>query len=118
MEEKLYTYKAKVVSIYDGDTITVDIDLGLNTWKRNEKLRLARINAPEVRGEEKKEGITSRDFLRLLLNGKEILITTTKKGKYGRYIAEVYYKRGGNEFTEVNISDLLVSKNFAEYKKY
>jgi hypothetical protein len=32
MEHKLYHYKAHVVDVYDGDTCTVDIDLGLSTW--------------------------------------------------------------------------------------
>ncbi len=50
MNNKLYNYKAVVKSVYDGDTCTVDIDLGLGTWVHGEKLRLYRINAPEVRG--------------------------------------------------------------------
>jgi micrococcal nuclease len=49
MEHKLYHYKARVVDVYDGDTCTVDIDLGLSTWIHGEKLRLYRINAPEVK---------------------------------------------------------------------
>ena len=64
MKENLYYYRAVVVSVYDGDTCTVDIDLGLNTWVRGEKLRLYRINAPELRGPERPEGLKSRDFLR------------------------------------------------------
>lgn len=31
MESSLYHYKAKVVSVYDCDTCTVDMDLGLHT---------------------------------------------------------------------------------------
>ena len=62
MKENLYHYRATVVSVYDGDTCTVDIDLGLNTWVRGEKLRLYRINAPELRGVERPEGLKSRDF--------------------------------------------------------
>jgi len=31
MENALYHYKAIVVEVYDGDTCTVDIDLGLHT---------------------------------------------------------------------------------------
>jgi micrococcal nuclease len=34
MKHSLYNYKAKVISVYDDDTCTVDIDLGLNTWIR------------------------------------------------------------------------------------
>jgi len=45
MERTLYHYKAIVTSVYDGDTCTVDIDLGLSAWIRGEKLRLNRINA-------------------------------------------------------------------------
>ena len=32
MELTLYHYKATVVSVYDGDTIRADIDLGMNIW--------------------------------------------------------------------------------------
>jgi micrococcal nuclease len=86
-----YTYKALVVGVYDGDTITVDIDLGMDTWKKNVKLRLARIDTPEVRGEEKEEGKRVRDYVRTTILDKEVVIKTSKDktGKYGRYIAEV-----------------------------
>jgi endonuclease YncB( thermonuclease family) len=46
----LYTYKAQITEVYDGDTVTADIDLGFHTWRRDEKLRLYEINAPEMRG--------------------------------------------------------------------
>ena len=42
MKHTLYNYKAIVTSVYDGDTCTVDIDLGLHSWIRGEKLRLAK----------------------------------------------------------------------------
>lgn len=35
-EDKLYYYKGTVQSVYDGDTIRVDIDLGLNVVVKNE----------------------------------------------------------------------------------
>ena len=60
MKDKLYHYRAKVASVYDGDTIRVDIDLGLKSWIKDEKIRLNRINAPELRGDERPEGIKSR----------------------------------------------------------
>lgn len=117
MEDQLYNYRAKVNSVYDGDTIRVDIDLGLKTWVKNESLRLARINAPEVRGSEKVKGKASRDFLRKLILGKEVIVETLmdEKGKYGRYLAEIWLKDDG-EYTNVN--DLLVEKGHASYKEY
>ncbi len=112
-------HKATVVSVYDGDTITVNIDLGLQIWAYKEKLRLYRINAPEVRGSQRPEGLKSRDFLRSLLpEGTEILISSCKdkKGKYGRYLAEIWTEN--EDGTIANINDLLVDEGFAEYKEY
>lgn len=113
----LFHYKARVTAVYDGDTVTVDIDLGLKTAVRGEKLRLHRINAPEVRGAEKESGKVSRDFLRERILGKEILIETIKdkKGKYGRYLAELWLEENGSY---ININDELVATGHAEYKDY
>jgi len=118
MEHTLYHYKAVVTSVYDGDTCTVDIDLGLHTWVRGEKLRLHRINAPEIRGKERPKGLKSRDFLKSKIEGKEVVIETIKdkKGKYGRYLAEIWLEDKPSKFK--NINDLLVKEGFAVYKKY
>ncbi len=118
MKLPLYHYKAIVTSVYDGDTCTVDIDLGLHTWLKDEKLRLNRINAPEMRGPEKEKGKLSRDFLREKILNKEIALETIKdkKGKYGRYLAEVWLLKSGENYE--NINDQLVKKGFAEYHKY
>lgn len=117
MQEKLYHYRALVRSVYDGDTCTVDIDLGLKTWIRGEKLRLNRINAPELRGTERPQGLLSRDFLKEQIEGKEIYIQTIKdqQEKYGRYIAEIWLQSGDDW---ININDLLVQQGFAQYQTY
>lgn len=111
--ENLYLYRATVLSVYDGDSVRVDWDLGAGIIKTNEALRLARINAPEVRGDGKIRGKLARDWLRERIVGKEIYIRTMrdKKGKYGRYIAEVY-------LNGVNINDELVSLGYAVYREY
>jgi micrococcal nuclease len=118
METTLYHYKALVTEVYDGDTCTVDIDLGMNSWIRNEKLRLYRINAPELRGPERPEGLISRDFLRDKILGKEVLIETVKdkRGKYGRFLAEIWLKDESDNW--ININDLLVENGHAIYKEY
>ena len=93
-DDCLYLYKAHVTDVYDGDTIT--IDLGFNTWIKDERIRLARINTPEVRGKEKVEGKLARDWLREKILNQDILLRTIKskkgadsKGKYGRYLGEI-----------------------------
>ncbi len=118
MDSNLYLYKAKIVSVYDGDTCRADIDLGLHTWIRNEKLRLLRINAPELRGKDHQAGLSSRDFLRELILNKEVIIQTVKdrKGKYGRYLAEIWVEQEKGVW--VNVNDLMVTDGFAEYHDY
>jgi len=118
MEISLYRYRAEVRSVYDGDTCTVDIDLGLGTWIHGEKLRLYRINAPELRGAEREAGLRSRDFLRSQIDGQEIYIQTIKdrKGKYGRYLAEIWLE--GEDGVAINVNDLMVAQGQAVYKEY
>ena len=117
-DDCLYLYKAHVTDVYDADTITVDIDLGFNTWIKDERIRLARIDAPEVRGKEKVQGKLARDWLREKILGEEILLRTVKskkgadsKGKYGRYLGEVM-------LDGVNMNDALVEVGHAEYREY
>lgn len=117
METTLYHYRAHVVEVYDGDTCTVDIDLGLHVWTRGEKVRLNRINAPEVRGPEKEAGIKSRDFLRSLILDKDLILETIKDKdeKYGRYLGELWVAQNGQH---VNVNDLMVQNGFAQYQSY
>tara|TARA_Y100000310_G_C20479200_1_gene713896 strand:+ start:236 stop:589 length:354 start_codon:yes stop_codon:yes gene_type:complete len=105
----MYEYRAIVKKVYDGDTITVDIDLGFGVLLQNQKIRLFGLNAPEVRGKFKKEGIISRDNLRLKILNKWVTIKTRKdkKGKYGRWLGEVFTP-------DLSINNWLVSEGFAQ----
>jgi len=116
-DAELFHYTAQVQSVYDGDTCRVDIDLGLGIWIRNEKLRLMRINAPEMTGPDKVRGEASRDFLRGLIDGREIIIETVKdrRGKYGRYLAEIWI---GQDGVWSNVNDALVAAGHAVYQDY
>lgn len=111
--EELYHYRGTVVKVYDGDTVTVDIDVGFNISMKKEKIRLYRINTPEVRGVEKPQGIISRDWLRERILNKQIMLVTVKdkKGKYGRWLADIW-------IDGVCVNDELVEKGLAEYKNY
>ena len=106
----MYEYRAVVTGVYDGDTITVNINLGLGVWKYKEKLRLKGIDAPELRGETREAGLVSRDFLRQLILNKEVQIVTfkDKKGKYGRYITDIYI--GGYSVNELMLNNGMAVK--------
>lgn len=109
---KPYFYKAKIISVYDGDTVTAVMDLGFNITNKI-KIRLHGINAPEIRGKQRPEGLKSRDYLRSLILDKDVIIQTLKdkKGKYGRYIGIIHLE-------DKNINELLVESGHAEKKEY
>lgn len=104
---KLYWYKVvEVISVYDGDTATFKVDLGFKVTAEL-KIRLARIDAPE-----KKEvgGPQTTEFVKLWLeNSNELYIKTYKdrKGKWGRYVADILNEKG------VCLNDVLIAKNLA-----
>ena len=88
----MYEYRAFVRKVYDGDTITVDVDLGFDITLNQQKIRLLRVDTPEIRGEERQEGLKSRDALREKIGNKWAVLKTQqdKKGSFGRWLGEVW----------------------------
>ena len=109
----MYTYRAEITKVYDGDTITCDIDLGFGIVMRNQKIRLYGINTPEIRGSQRPEGLRSKEALESLLLAAERPYEVTlqtkrdKKGKFGRWLAVVIVDG-------VNINQALVESGHAE----
>ena len=110
----MYTYKAKVISVYDGDTITCLLDLGFNIHVK-EKFRLYGIDTPEIRTkdlEEKEKGYQSKHRLQELIEEKVVFLKVLKKGKFGRWIASVYLNE--NELLkDRSVNNLLIEENLA-----
>ncbi len=113
--ETVNVYKGSVTNVYDADTITLDLRLGFGIVLQNFKVRLARIDAPEIRGEEREKGIISRDALRGLLSNRDVEVLFIEKGKYGRYICEIMVEHH-DQF--INVSDWLLDKNLADVYTY
>jgi micrococcal nuclease len=92
-----YVYRAEVTSVYDGDTITVMLDLGMGI-NRKAKCRLLGVDTPEIRTKsaaEKKAGYTARDRVRELILGKTVLLhSVAKPDKYGRLLVKVWAHDG------------------------
>lgn len=111
----MYEYKATLISVYDGDTITVSVELGFHI-SQIMSVRLAKINAPEIRGESKEVGQKSLAFLQKTLTiGKPLRLVTYKDGreKYGRYLAEVF-----TDDNPLSVNDQMVNSGHAVYKEY
>jgi len=135
----MYTYKFKITSIYDGDTVNGTVDLGFNI-SMDIKVRLGRINTPELRSKDlqkKALAYAARDYLREFCEKYKdsLLVRTTEKGKYGRWIGELLIDLSQHEWDSevvakhedmdggpldwhLNINDLLVKEGYAEYKEY
>jgi len=111
-DDSFYNYKAKCIKVIDGDTLELEIDLGLNILTR-ERVRLFGINTHEIFGvkigsDEYNLGMKSKTRVEELVSGKEVSVTTIKdkKEKYGRYLAKIY-------IDGVCLNDLLVSEGLA-----
>ena len=114
----LYNYKAQYIKNYDGDTVTFMVDLGFGTFKKI-RVRVLGINTPEINSkieEERTNAKIARDRVKIeLSNALEIIIRTKKdkKGKYGRYLADILYKRTEQDEEPTNLSKLLLEENLA-----
>ena len=94
-----------IKSCYDGDTCTT-ID--------GEKIRLACIDTPEIKGK-KADPIPAkeaRDFLNNLLSNKKVSIRRVTKDKYDRTVGELF-------INGINVQELIVQKGYGKiYKRY
>jgi micrococcal nuclease len=89
----MFEYCAIIRSVYDGDTLRADIDLGFGIWQMNQPIRIYGIDTPELSSS---EGRMARDYAKALLEGKTVVMTTLKdkKEKYGRYLAKIAMPNG------------------------
>jgi len=104
----MYQYKAKVLRVLDGDTCDVIIDLGFDV-SISQRLRFFGIDCPESRTRnpiEKKKGLLAKEYTTNAIAGKEVIVETNEKGKFGRYLATIFYD--GN-----NLNKELVDKKLA-----
>ena len=97
----MFQYAAKVVRVVDGDTMYLDIDLGFFI-RMTIDVRLKGLNTPEIRGPSREAGLKSKAYVEQALPvGSLVVINTYKAEKYGRYLADVFYRPGATSRNEV-----------------
>jgi micrococcal nuclease len=104
----MYTYKAKLDRVVDGDTIDAHINLGFDITI-HKRIRLAGIDTPESRTrdlEEKARGLASKDRLVELLGEGDFILESKEVGKYGRVLGTLHVE-------DVNVNETLVEEGFA-----
>ena len=115
-----FCYPIEVTKVYDGDTITCNIDLGFKIKLYKQKIRLFGINTPEVRGSEREEGLKSKQKLKDLIENKTVKLYSIKdkKGKYGRWLGIIYIDDLENSENSINCNRALLEGGYAKEALY
>ena len=111
----MYTYKAKVTRVVDGDTVDALIDLGFDTHVKK-RIRLYGMDAWESRTrnkEEKVKGLAAKARLKEILKetNNEFILVSYGVGKFGRCLGELFQTADSD-----SINNQLISEGHA--KKY
>jgi micrococcal nuclease len=102
-------YPATFIENYDGDTIDIIVEVWPDIKLHLDNARLYGIDTPELKtvmSLEKAKAIAAKDYLKKRLKDKKFYIEPIDKGKYGRWLINVYV--GG-----VNINEELIDKGLA-----
>lgn len=106
-----YETKAKIVKVYDGDTVHAVFKMFDKYYKWN--CRIQHVDTPELRTkdlEEKKRGYECKEKLCALILDKIVLLNCSKFDKYGRLLVEITVPETGVKIHEYLISEGLANK--------
>lgn len=94
MASPVWVVPATVITVYDGDTVHLQLDLG---WRitLTARCRVLGINAPEM---DTPEGVAARDFARTLMApAMPVTFTSKRLDPYGRPLGDITLP-GGRDF--------------------
>lgn len=104
----VYVYSALVVQVLDGDTVRVELDLGLRIHS-TQAVRVAGVDCPEVSTE---AGRAARAYVRDLLPvGSPVTVRTQKPDKYGRVLGSITYDQDG---VLHDLAEQLIAEGYAQ----
>lgn len=112
-------YKAVCLRVIDGDTLHIEVDLGLRV-KRTLDVRLVGIDTPEVTGATREAGLAATEYLKTLLfdNGAALpLVAQFMKGKsFDRWLAKVYLEKHDEQGSVVfiDVQEMLIKAGYAK----
>jgi micrococcal nuclease len=111
-DKVLNFYRISLVRVIDGDTIVADVNVGLDIWLSNQRIRLLGVNTPEPRGDTKEQGLIVSRFVKSLLQDKPLIIKCFKRDNFGRLLADVFYLPLEDTVYQ-SLSELLLNLNMA-----
>ena len=119
---------AKVVDVYDGDTVRVRFEWGAVYPQFS--VRLLGIDAPEMKPkhvdngitrtpsdlkQEKADAVKSRDALRGRIGGKVVNVSFAKNDKYGRPLVTIWDRDAKNLVMENSVNNWMLERGAIEY---
>jgi endonuclease YncB( thermonuclease family) len=109
MGEMAWVFAVVSASVVDGDTFDAVLDLGFGVWKK-ERFRLLRCNAPE-RGQPGWQAATDALIAAIKWDkGTYLWSRKTKRDKYGRYLADVWFGDRQKWLSDIMLASGLVEE--------
>lgn len=106
-----YVRPGEVIRVIDGDTVDIEVDLGFDI-KTLVRFRLLGIDTPEIRGEEKEEGLKAKAALIQLFAGynRKVTVFSRKYDGFKRALADIWVN-------DIHVNTWLLQNGFAEVYK-
>ena len=111
-------FRAKCLRVIDGDTVELLVDLGFHSHKVD-RFRLSKIDAPELRGDNKEKGALAKTYLEsLILNRPEEwplkILVEKDHDSFGRWLGELFIWISDDAISkEVSVNKQLVESGHA-----
>lgn len=109
---------ARSKGVVDGDTLDLTIDKGMGDYS-DIRVRVLGIDTPELRGEERDEGLLAKKIVQRWVADHcavgtkwPLLIETYKADSFGRYLARIQSEETGEDLTV-----MLLEKGYKPYFK-
>lgn len=116
----MFQYEARIIRIKDGDTLTIEVDLGFHI-RHEIDVRLARIDTPEIvnYGLDGVNDPAKAYVQQCCPPGSVCVVNISRAEKYGRWLAEIFFCPGETDRMKILqdprvLNDELVSGGFAK----
>lgn len=114
-----YIYRGLVLKVVDGDTYDIRVDVGFGMHATH-RFRLHGVDTPETWRPtcetEADHGKLATEYVRGLIEDREVIVKTYKLSVYGRYEAEVWTLNAKGEAV-LSVANLLAENGLLK-KKY
>ena len=116
-KKQIFTYKAYLKRVVDGDTIHAVLDLGFGLL-HEETLRLTGINAAE--SETESGAIATQEIKKILADYDHFVVRTSSTDTYNRYLADIFLPVSAKDDLQktadegIYLSQLLLDRGVAE----